>query len=249
LRLEGKVALISGGARGIGAATARLFAREGASVVVGDLLENEGRGIEEDVNNGGGQAVFVRVDVTKEADWGRVVDSAIARFGRLDILMNNAAILRKETVLDTTERIWDEVMAVNAKGVFLGTKAAIHAMRKSGGGSIINVSSTSGLVGTQRTAAYQASKGAVRIFTKVTAIQYARDGIRANSIYPGPIDTEMIAARLATPEQRAEVNAHVPLGRIGVVDDIAYGALFLASDESSYVTGAELVIDGGVTAR
>ncbi|MCH8282551.1 MAG: SDR family NAD(P)-dependent oxidoreductase, partial [Chloroflexi bacterium] len=191
MRLEGKVALISGGARGMGAAEARLFASEGAKVVIGDLLEDEGRQTEAQINEAGGECLFIRLDVTSESNWQDVVATTVARFGKLDILVNNAGIFRTERVEDTSEQSWDQVMDVNAKGVFLGTKAAIPEMRKVGGGSIVNISSIAGLVGSPYSSAYNASKGAVRLLTKSTAIQYAREGIRANSVHPGVIETEM----------------------------------------------------------
>ena len=249
MRLDDKVALISGGARGQGAAEAKLFSREGARVVLGDVLEDLGRQVEAEINETGGEALFVRLDVTQESDWVHAVAETVGRFGRLDILVNNAAIFRTVPIEHTTVEEWDTVMAVNAKGVFLGTKHAIPAMREAGGGSIINISSTAGLVGSPRGGAYGTSKGGVRLLTKYAAIQHAKDGIRANSIHPGAVDTEMIAHSIGTAEGRAESEARIPFGRIGTVDDVAYGALFLASDESSFMTGSELVIDGGVSAR
>ena len=249
VRLESKVALISGGARGIGAAEARMFAREGASVVVGDVLEEEGRRVEKEIIDTGGHALFARLDVTSEADWLRVVELTVQRFGRLDILVNNAAILRKGQVLETSEETWDEVMSVNSKGVFLGTKHAIPQMRKSGGGSIINISSGAGITGSRRNAAYHASKGAVRIFTKAAAVQYAKEGIRVNSVHPGPVSTDMLASSHADDDSDEQRATQIPLGRFGKPDEVAYGVLYLASDESSFVTGSELVIDGGRTAQ
>ena len=250
MRLENKVALISGGARGLGAAEAMMFAREGARVVIGDILEEEGRRTEAKINEDGGECLFVRLDVTREADWQRAVATAVARFGKLDILVNNAGVVSRGVLEDTSVEEWDRVMGVNAKGVFLGTKAAIPEMRKSGGGSIINISSISGMVGQGNIQpVYNASKGAVRIFTKATAVQYAKDGIRVNSVHPGAVDTPMAGARLADPELQREAAARIPLGRTGRPEDIAYGVLYLASDESSFVTGSELVIDGGYTAE
>ena len=248
MRLEGKVAFISGGARGMGAAEARLFAREGAKVGIGDVLEDEGRQVEAAINETGGKCIYIRLDVTSESEWQRAISVTVTQFGKLDILVNNAGIWARGLVEDTTEEEWDRVMDVNAKGVFLGTKAAIPEMRRAGGGSIINISSTVGLVG-GRAAAYGASKGAVRIFTKATAVQYAKEGIRANSVHPGSIDTNMLGGIYVTPEMRVEAQERLPLGYFGSDKDIAYGVLFLASDESSYVTGAELVIDGGWTAQ
>ena len=249
MRLEGKVAFISGGARGQGAAEARLFAREGAAVVIADILEDEGKKLEAEINETGGQALFVRLDVTSESDWKDSISETVKRFGKLDVLINNAGILGQTLIEHTTVEEWDNIMAVNTKGVFLGTKHVIPEMRKAGGGSIVNISSIAGMVGSPRGSAYTTSKGGVRVFTKTTAIQHASDGIRANSIHPGPIDTEMIADNISTPDGLATSLARVPLGRLGTVDDVAYGALFLASDEASYMTGSELVIDGGVIAQ
>ena len=249
-RMDGKVALISGGARGQGAAEARLFAQEGTKVVIGDLLDVDGMRVAAEIAELGGEAVYVHLDVTREEDWQSAVQAAVSAFGKLDVLVNNAGIWRRGRVEDTTVEDWDAVQNVNSKGVFLGTKAAIPEMRKAGGGSVINISSTAGLVGGPRSTAYTASKGAVRLFTKATAIQYAREGIRSNSIHPGPIDTEMIQqVWQGEDNSREESIARTPLGRVGTVDDIAYGALFLASDESSFMTGSELVIDGGSTAQ
>ena len=243
------MALISGGARGQGATEGQLFVDEGAKVVLADILDVEGEAAAAQIRENGGDASYVHLDVASEDDWRSAVEFTLQTYGRLDILINNAAIYKRTPIVDTDVEEWRQIMEINSTGVFLGTKHAIPAMQRSGGGSIINISSTAGLVGSGRGSAYGASKGSVRLFTKYTAIQHALDGIRANSIHPGPIDTEMIADNLATPEGRAESEARVPLRRIGTVMDVAYGALFLASDESSYMTGAELVIDGGVTAR
>ncbi len=250
MRLAGKVALISGGARGMGAAEARLFAQEGARVVVADILEDEGRAVENDINAKGGEALFVRLDVTSESDWERAVAATVDRFGKLDVLVNNAGIGGASRVEDTTVEAWERVMAVNAKGVFLGTRAAIPAMRRAGGGSIVNISSQLGLVGMEESSPqYSASKGAVRLLTKLTALQYARDAIRANSVHPGPIVTPMTERRRSDPAQYQRMLARIPLGRYGQPDEVAYGVLYLASDESAFVTGSELVIDGGWTAQ
>ena len=254
-RLDGKVALISGGARGQGAAEARLFVREGAKVAIGDILDTEGKQIEADINESGGECLFVHLDVTSEEDWLHAVESTVRRFGKLDVLVNNAGIGstrgpdgQRVSIENLTEAQWDLVMDVNAKGVFLGTKYAIPEMRKAGGGSIINISSVAGLVGST-TAAYGASKGAVRIFTKSTAIQYANEGIRANSVHPGVIETDMTASMLIDEAGRQASLARHPIGRLGTSEDVAYGVLYLATDESSFVTGSELVIDGGLTAQ
>ena len=248
MRLDGKVALISGGARGMGAAEARIFAAEGARVVIGDILEAEGQQVEAEIAESGGEAVFVALDVTSEEDWQRAVDTAVQRFGKLDILVNNAGIWDRGTVEEQSSESWDRVMDVNSKGVFLGAKAAIPAMRQAGGGSIVNISSVAGLIGSAGSTAYNASKGAVRLLTKGIAIQYAAEGIRSNSVHPGPIETQMLAEVYPTDDIRAERLNAIPLGRLGQMDDVAKGVLFLASDEASFITGSELVIDGGYTA-
>jgi cyclopentanol dehydrogenase len=249
-RLAGKVALISGGARGQGAAEARLFVREGAAVVLGDVLDDEGKTLEAEIRAGGGRVTYVHLNVTREDDWRAAVATAVQSYGKLDVLVNNAGILFRATIEETTEADWDRIMAVNVKGVFLGTKCAIPAMRQAGGGSIVNISSTAGLVGSpSRTAAYTATKGAVRLFTKSTAIQHARDKIRCNSVHPGPIVTDMIKDMLENRTAWEERMRRLPMGRAGTPDEIAYGVLYLASDESSYMTGSELVIDGGTTAE
>ena len=249
MRLENKVALISGGARGMGAVEAKLFAEEGAQVIIGDMLEEEGRKVEAEINEAGGECVFVSLDVSSEEAWQNAVNEAVSRYGKLDILVNNAGIYRAHNVEETTSDEWDQVMDINAKGVFLGTKHAIPAMRDAGGGSIVNISSVAGLVGSRATSAYNASKGAVRLLTKSTAIQYASDGIRANSVHPGTIETPMTEGFLADPSMRQDRMDRTPIGRLGKPEDVAYGALFLASDEASFMTGSELVIDGGRTAE
>ena len=246
MRLEDRVALITGGARGMGAAEARLFAREGAKVVIGDVLEAEGKQVEAEINQSGAEALFVKLDVAKGEDWRRAIDSTVARFGRLNVLVNNAGILIDAPLVEeTSEEDWDRTMDVNAKGVFLGTKMAALEMRRAKGGSIVNVSSISGMVAVG-VPAYCASKGAVRVFTKSAAVEYAKDNIRVNSIHPGPVLTAMSSYK--DPRSREEVCRTIPLRRFGEPEEVAYGALFLASDESSYMTGAELVLDGGITA-
>ena len=250
MRLEGKVAFISGGAQGMGAAEARLFATEGAMVAIGDILEEEGRRVAAQIGEAGGKAIFLALDVTSESQWQDAIAATVAEFGKLDILVNNAGIGGHGTVENTTVADWDRVMDINAKGVFLGTKSAIPELRRAGGGSIINISSQLGLVGVDNSSPqYQASKGAVRLLTKSTAIQYAGEGIRANSVHPGPIVTPMTEAGRADPERNELTLSRIPLGRYGEPGDVAYGVLFLASDESSFMTGSELVIDGGWTAQ
>jgi|TARA_B100001146_G_scaffold196080_1_gene184196 cyclopentanol dehydrogenase len=250
MRLENKVAFLSGGARGMGAAEALLFAKEGAKVVIGDVLDDVGRQTEAAINDLGGECLFIHLDVSSEESWTAAIAETVHRFGKLDILVNNAGVLSLDSIEDITVDEWDRVMDINSKGVFLGTKTAIPEMRKAGGGSIVNISSISGIAGQSYVSAvYNASKGAVRIFTKSTAIQYATEGIRANSIHPGPIDTPMTSFRKGDAQAVAQSLARIPLGRAGVPDDIAYGVLYLASDESSFVTGSELVIDGGFLAQ
>ena len=248
-RVSGKVVLITGGAGGIGGASARLLSQEGAAVVIADLLEEEGRSLEAQIAESGGRALFVRLDVTDEEDWGRAIEETLDSFGKLDVIVNNAGVSHRTGVEETTPDAWDWVMDVNVKGVFLGTKAAIPEMRKTGGGSIINISSIYGMVGSATSSAYHASKGAVRIFTKSTAIQYASENIRANSVHPGFVDSPMTRARHDVPGINEERVGKTPLGRMGQPEDIAAGILYLASEESSFVTGAELVIDGGMTAQ
>jgi NAD(P)-dependent dehydrogenase (short-subunit alcohol dehydrogenase family) len=192
----------------------------------------------------------VHLDVTSEGGWRAAVDLAENTYGRLNVLVNNAGIVIRKPIEETTEDDLDRILAVNLKGVFWGTKHAIPAMRRAGGGSIINISSTAGLVGSPYgSASYTATKGGVRLLTKSTALQHAPDHIRCNSVHPGPIETSMLQEALADPATREERLRRVPLGRVGTVDDIAYGVLYLASDESSFVTGSELVIDGGSTAQ
>ena len=250
MRLAGKVAFISGGARGMGAAEVRLFAAEGASVAFGDVLAAEGAALAAEIEAGGGQALFRPLDVTSAEQWQAALDATVARFGKLDILVNNAGVSGAGLVEDVSEAEWDRVMDINAKGVFLGTKTALPYLRQNGGGSIVNISSQLGLVGVDNSSSqYQASKGAVRIFTKATAIQYAPEGIRANSVHPGPIATPMTEGGRSDPQRYNTTVSRIPLGRYGQPDDVAYGVLFLASDESAFMTGSELVIDGGWTAQ
>ena len=246
MRLQDKVAIITGAARGMGAAEARIFAKEGAKVVLGDIQVEDGQSVAQEINEAGGQAIFIEMDVSNQSDWQRAIDAAISNFGKINVLVNNAGIIERDSLEETTEETWDRIMAVNAKGIFLGTKAVVPHMREAGGGSIVNISSISGMI-SQGYPAYNASKGAIRVFTKSAAVEYARDNIRVNSIHPGTIWTSMSTYKQAfTPETRAKV---IPMRRVGQPEEIAYPALFLASDESSYMTGSEVVIDGGVTAE
>ena len=247
-RLQGKVAIISGGARGQGADEAKLFVEEGASVVFGDILDEEGRKLEAEINESGGTAQYIHLDVTKEHDWENAVTKAVSTYGKLDILVNNAGILIMKGLEETESSDWDDVQEVNSKGVFLGTKAVISAMRNAGGGSIINISSVAGLIGSRFTA-YGASKGAVRLLSKSTAVQYGPEGIRCNSVHPGIIETNMTERLIGTSEARQAQLDRTPLNIIATSRDVSFGVLYLASDESRYVTGSELVIDGGITAQ
>lgn len=246
-RLAGKVALISGAARGLGASEAALFAEEGAKVVLGDVLDDLGEAVAVEIRAAGGDAVYLTLDVTVEDDWRRAVETAEERYGKLDVLVNNAGIPLRKNLEQTSTEEWNRVFEVNVTGAFLGSKLAIPAMRRAGGGSIVNTSSISGIVASTG-AAYGASKGAVRLLSKSTAIQYAKEGIRCNSVHPGPLDTEVNRESQLNADAWAERMKSVPLGRIAQPREVAYGVLYLASDESSYVTGSELVIDGGSTA-
>jgi NAD(P)-dependent dehydrogenase (short-subunit alcohol dehydrogenase family) len=249
MRLQGKVALISGAANGMGEAEAKLFAQEGARVVVADLLEAQGRQVVADITAAGGEARFVRLDVTSEEDWQEVVGTTVAAFGHLHVLVNNAGISGSFDPDIMGTAAWDRLMAVNAKGVFLGMKCAIPAMQKAGGGAVVNISSISGFAGQDYVhMAYNASKGAVRIMTKSAAVQYAKDGIRVNSVHPGVMPPMRTSRGTADPARRAQMIAQVPLGREGRREEVAYAVLFLASDEASYITGTELVVDGGYLA-
>ena len=249
MRLADKVAIVTGAASGMGAATARRFGREGARVVVADMLEQEGKAVAAAITAAGGTAEFMTLNVTEEAGWTKVVADTVKLFGKLDILVNNAGI-SGSAVNDLLETgIWERVMAVNATGVFLGIAAAVPEMRKGGGGSIVNLSSISGVVGqTMVHMSYNASKGAVRTMTKATAVQFGKDRIRCNSVHPGLMPPMRTSGATADPVVREKMLRAVPLGRTGEVDEVANAVLFLASDEASYVTGTELYVDGGYLA-
>ncbi len=246
--LQGKVALITGAARGQGAAEARLFVAEGAKVVLGDVLEDQVMALAEELRGRGGEALAIRLDVTNEADWTAAVESAEKHFGALHILVNNAGILRLGGIEDTSLEDWDKVLSVNLTGTWLGMKISVPAIRRAGSGSIVNISSIYGLIGSGASAAYHATKGAVRLLTKTAAVQYAREEIRVNSVHPGIIDTPMVE-EVFSDEVKAGIGMMTPMGRVGQPEEIAQGVLFLASDAASFITGTELVIDGGYTAQ
>ena len=261
-RLADKVAIVTGGASGIGAETARVFAGQGASVVLCDVNAVLGQSIVGEIGKSGGKAIFRELDVTDEQQWAALVAETEQEYGKLNILTNIAGISGRDPkqlvqqtptaggmLEDQSLAKWNQIMEVNATGTFLGTRQAIAPMRRAGGGSIINISSICGIVGSFANAAYHASKGAVRIFSKAAAIQYAPDRIRVNSIHPGFVDTPMTKPAHSNPELVQIRLEATPLGRFGVPRDIALGCLYLASDESSWVTGSELVIDGGLTAK
>lgn len=246
-RLEGKVALISGAARGQGAEHARLMAGEGAALVLGDVLAEEVSSVAKEIGAAGGAAVALRLDVTVSGDWATAVSLAEERFGHLDVLVNNAGIITEGDAVGEDEAVWDRVIAVNQTGMFLGMKHAVPPMRRAGGGSIINISSTLGLVGVEDYIAYQASKGAIRLMTRSAALSYAKDGIRANVICPGFIQTPM--TDVLDEEIRQHDIGMTPMGRAGRAIEVSHAVVFLASDESSFVTGTDLVVDGGYLAQ
>ena len=252
-RVKDKVAIVTGGAGGLGRAQASLLAKEGATVIVTDIREAEGERVAGEVNSQDGKAVFIKHDVSSEIDWGRVIGNTLEGFGRLDILVNNAGVILWKKIADTSLAEWQWLMSTNLDGVFLGTKYAMEAMKKSGGGSIINISSVAGIVGTLDTSAYHASKGGVRLFTKAAALECSKAGydynIRVNSIHPGVIKTPMTEGLMKDEIKRKTALSWHPIGRFGEAEEVAYGVLYLASDESRFVTGTELVIDGGWTAH
>ena len=249
MRLEGKVAIITGGASGMGAEECRIFAREGAKVVIADVSEDLGRQVEAEIAEAGGDAVFIKLDVTSEDEWDAAVNATVDRYGKVDILVNNAGISSTHNPDYMSTEAWDNFMAINAKGVFLGMKTVIPQMQAAGGGSIVNISSISGIVGNiGNHMGYNASKGAVRIVTKSAAVQYAQYGIRVNSVHPGFMPPMRSAGAAIDPETRSVRVEQIPMRRQGRTEEVGNAALFLASDEASYITGAELVVDGGLTA-
>lgn len=248
MRLKDKVAIVTGGASGMGASTAQMFAREGAKVVVTDILEREGNAVADAIRAAGGEALFLRHDVADEGQWDAVVRETVARYRRLDILVNNAGISGSVPDRMGTE-YFDKLMAVNTRGTFLGIKAAVPEMQKAGGGAIVNLSSISGFVGQEFIhMGYNAAKGAIRLLTKSAAVQYAKDGIRVNSVHPGFMPPMRTSVTISDPALREKLLATVPMKRAGRPEEAASAILFLASDDASYITGTELVVDGGFLA-
>lgn len=247
-RLDNKVAIITGGARGMGEAESHLFAKEGAVVYLTDVLEEEGTAVARRIREAGGDATFLAHDVTNESRWQEVIDAVVEAHGRVDVLVNNAGLGLLKTAEDTRSDQWDRIMNVNAKGVFFGCKYIVPAMQKANGGSIINISSMYGLVGAPASAAYQAAKGAVRLLSKSCAVDYARYNIRVNSVHPGLILTPIFGHLAEDKDAMQRLLGTTLMERPGQPDEVAYPVLFLASDESSFMTGSELVVDGGYTA-
>ena len=243
-RLDGKVVLVSGGASGIGAAHVRVFAAEGAKVMVADVQEDKGGEVADSVNNDGGVAVFVRLDVTRADDWQNVVNAALSHFGKLTTLINNAGVYWPAGVEEETPEKWNQMVAINQTGVWLGMKTVVPALRDTGNGAIVNISSLYGLVGSPGSISYHATKGAVRIMTKAAALEYVRQGIRVNSIHPGQIDTPILAG--LTPEQNTQIQEATPMGRLGRPEEIASLGTFLASEQASFITGSAYDVDGGM---
>ena len=251
MRLQDKVALITGASSGIGRATSLLFAQEGAAVVAVDIDEDGGHETVQVISDAGGQAIFVHADVSQATDCQNMVQAAEESYGRLNILFNNAGIMHgsDDDAINTDEDVWDLTMAINVKGVFLGCKYGIPALRRAGGGSIINTASFVALVGAATPQlAYTSSKGAVLAMTRELGVVHARENIRVNALCPGPLRTELLMKILDTEAKKQRRLVHVPVGRFGEAKEMAYAALYLASDESSFVTGSEFVVDGGITA-
>ena len=248
MRLKDKVAIITGAAAGMGAATARLFAREGAKLMLTDIDDKDGPAVADDIIRANGNARFEKHDVSNDADWQHVVDATLAAYGRIDILVNNAGV--SGSIPDKLDlEMWDRQMSINARGNFLGIRAVVPTMQKQKSGAIVNISSISGVVGQAYVhMGYNAAKGAVRTMTKAAAVQYAPENIRVNSVHPGIMPPMRTSRLTADPAVRDKMIRAVPMGRAGEIEEVAYASLFLASDEASYITGVELMVDGGYTA-
>ena len=248
-RMAGKTVLVTGGGLGMGRSHSILLAREGARVAVSDINEDAGESVVEEINSAGGSAVFFKHNVAAADDCHRVVDGCIAEFGQLDVVVNNAGILIMKPLHETGDDEWDSLFNINVKGTFYGCKYTLPALKKAGGGSIVNISSIYGMVGASDSAAYVASKGAVRMMTKAAAIDLAQFNIRVNSVHPGTIETDMTKGLLASPMASQMIEATTFMKRVGQPEEVSAAVLSLASDDSSYVTGSELVVDGGYSAQ
>tara|TARA_B100000989_G_scaffold298506_1_gene288172 strand:+ start:846 stop:1592 length:747 start_codon:yes stop_codon:yes gene_type:complete len=248
MRLRGKVALVTGGNKGIGAAVVRRFASEGAKVWSGDILTDKTNELSDDLANDKKNIIHETLDVTRQTSWQILINKIVHETGKIDILINNAGIYERRSIEETTEEQFDKMLAVNTKGPFIGIKLALDALKASGNASIVNLSSTAGLRGSFAVH-YGASKGALRLMTKSIASKYAKDGIRCNSVHPGPIDTEMGHTAVPPDQLKERLYERIPMGRFGTAEEVANVILFLASDESSFVTGSEVVVDGGATSK
>lgn len=248
MRLKGKVALVTGGNKGIGAAVVRRFASEGAKVWSGDILTDKTKELADNLANDKGNIIHETLDVTSQTSWQLLINKIVHETGKIDILINNAGIYERRSIEETTEEQFDKMLAVNTKGPFIGIKLALDALKASGNASIVNLSSTAGLRGSFAVH-YGASKGALRLMTKSIASKYAKDGIRCNSVHPGPIDTEMGHTAVPPDQLKERLYERIPMGRFGTAEEVANVILFLASDESSFVTGSEVVVDGGATSK
>jgi len=249
-RFSDKVVFISGGAKGQGAVEAKMFGSENAKVVIGDILDDSGKALEKELISLGINCTYLHLDVTNESEWEAAYAQALSKYSGLDILVNNAGIVSRSSITETSLNEWEKVLSINATGSFLGTKLAIPIMKDLGGGSIVNISSTGGLVSSPTLgAAYASSKAAMHLLTKTTALQYAKDNIRCNSVHPGPIDTDMLSEITSNSDLLKKYEEKIPLGRLGRPEEVAHAVLFLASDEASFITGTELIIDGGMLAQ
>tara|TARA_B100001146_G_C16185593_1_gene436670 strand:+ start:829 stop:1578 length:750 start_codon:yes stop_codon:yes gene_type:complete len=249
MRLNGKVAIITGASKGLGLDIAKLFAKNGSKVIITDVNDCDGLLETNKIQSQGDKASYFHLDVTSEADWSRLVSKVIKKHGKIDILVNNAGVYHRGNLEATEISDWDRVFSVNAKGVFIGTRAVLPEMKKQLKGSIVSISSIAGIIGSKQSVAYNSAKGAIRLFTKSVAVQYADQGIRANTIHPGPMETDMLNELFNTKEESEDRRTGIPLGRFATVRDVSNGVLFLSSDEASLITGSELVIDGGWTAQ